>query len=120
MSHRKQVEELEKLLGQVKSVKVAASLEYEQKLKSFLIQRANQMKHGIFDGVKLPKVKRNVDGLREKLQENQRLTQKAQMTTEKYFYAKSASEHLRKELNDTVETLKKFQQIQQTMQNDDA
>lgn len=115
MSYKKQADDLNKLLGQVISVRRFASVEYELKLKNFLIQRANHMQHGIFDGVRLPEIRRNDDGLSEKLQQNRELTEQAQVTADKYLYAKSTNEYLRKELKDDAETLKKFQQIQKTM-----
>lgn len=118
MSRRKQTEELDKLLGQVISVRKTLPLEYELKLKNHLIQRANHMQNGIFDGVKLPTVKRNVIGLPENLQQNQKLTQQSEVTAERYLSAKSANKNSSKELNDVADTLTKFQQIQKLMQND--
>lgn len=121
MSHTKQSEELNKLLGQVISVRRATPVEYDLKLKKFLIQRASQMQNGIFDGVKLPEVKRRVhNSLHENLQQNRELTQQAQVNAEKYLYAKSAHKQLSKELGDVAEALKKFKQIRKTMRNDEA
>lgn len=108
MSHKQQVEELEKLLGIVTSMRKTIPCEYELKLKKILIQRANHMQNGIFDW---SKVKRSVDGLAEILQQNQKLTQQAQETTERYLYAKSANQQSSNELKDVAETLKKIQQI---------
>lgn len=118
MSHRKQTEQLDKLLGQVTSLRKATPHEYELKLKNFLIQRANHMRNGIFDGVKMPKIRRNIDGLAENLHQNQQLTQQAQVTTEKFLYAKSSNEYYTKELKDVAESLKKVHQIQKAMQSD--
>lgn len=78
------------------------------------------MQRGVFDGVKLPEVKPKIDGLSEKLQQNHKLTQQAQETTEKFLYAKCANKELGKELRDMADTLKKFKQIQKTMQNDEV
>lgn len=119
MSHRKQAEELDKLLGQVTSVRKVTPVEYELKLKNHLIERAHHMQHGIFDGVKLPRIKRNVDGLAENLHQNQKLTQQAQVTAEKFLYAKSSTDYYGKQLKDVAESLKKIQQIQRQMQSDE-
>lgn len=120
MSHRKQIDDLNKLLGQVISVRRVATVEYDLKLKNFLIQRAKQMQNGIFDGVRLPEIRRNDDGVHDKLQQNRELTEHAQVTADKFLYAKSANQYLRKELKDDAETLKKFQQIRKTMRTDKA
>lgn len=88
------------------------------KLKNFLIRRAKHMENGIFDGVKVPKIKRTVDGLAENLHKNQQLTQQAQVTTEKFLYAKSSREYYTKELKDAAESLRKVRAIQKAMQSD--
>lgn len=118
MSQRKPTEQLDLLLGQVTSLRKATPHEYEIKLKNFLIQRANHMQNGIFDGVKMPKFKRKVDGLAENLHQNQQLTQQAHVTAEKFLYAKSSKEYCTKELRDVAESLKKVHQIQKSMQSD--
>lgn len=120
MSHRKQTDDLNRLLGQVIAVRRAASVEYELRLKNYLIQRANGIQNGIYNGVRLPKIERTDDTLLDKLQQNHETTERAHVTTDKYLYAKTANEYLRKERKDKVETLKKFGQIQKTMQSDDA
>lgn len=76
------------------------------------------MQNGIFDGVKMPKFKRKFDGLAENLQQNQQLTQQAEVTAEKFLYAKSSKQYSTKELNDVAESLKKVHQIQRAMQSD--
>lgn len=120
MSHRKQTEQLDKLLGQVISVRKAVPLEYELKLKNHLIERANHMQNGIFDGVKMPRVKRNVDGLAENVHQNHQITLQAEKTTLTFMRAKESIENHSKELKDVAESLRKIQEIQKTMQNDKA
>lgn len=118
MSQSKRSEALHDMLTEVIAVRRAAPKEYELKLKRFFARRAKQMEQGEFDGVKLPEVKPNVGNLRENLQINQQLTDKARYSTEQYLYAKSVSERINEELNVTVETLQKVAEIEQTIRND--
>lgn len=118
MSHGKPTEHLDKLLGQVISLRKATPHAYEIKLKNFLIQRARHMENGIFDGVKLPKDKRKVAGLAENLRQNKQLTEQVKVTAERFCHVKSSNERYTKELQDVAESLKKIHQIQKAMQSD--
>lgn len=120
MSQQKKTKALHDMLTEVVAVRRAAPKEYEFKLKKFFVRRASQIQHGIFDGVKLPEVKPNVGNLRENLQQLRQLTKVAEMSSQQYLYAKSASELLNDELEETVESLQKVAEIEQTIRNDET
>lgn len=118
MSHTEQSQELNKLLADVIAIRRAAPKEYERKLQKYYAERANDMKHGIFDGNKLPEVQLDVGNLREHLQENRELTQKANNNAQQYLCMKSGNDRLNAELKDLAETLQKAKEINQAIRND--
>lgn len=114
-SQRKESEALNDLLIEVTTVRCTAKKEYERKLRRFYANRANQMRHGIFDGVRLPEIKFETGACKENLQRNKELVQKAQITADQYFYAKNTTQHLNNELTQMAESLQKVMEIEQAI-----
>lgn len=111
-SRSKQSEELCNLLTEVISVRRAAPAEYELKLKKLYANRVNQMQRGVFDGVKIPEVKRDFGDLNESLARNQELTQKAEYNAEQYLYAKETSNQLTDRVQQVAKALKEATEIE--------
>ena len=114
-SHRKESEALNDLLTEVTTVRCTAKKEYERKLRRFYANRANQMRHGLFDGVRLPDIKFETGACKENMQKNKELVQKAQFTADQYFFAKNTTQHLNNELTQMAESLQKVMEIEQAI-----
>lgn len=119
-SHRKESEALNVLLTEVVAVRCAAKKEYERKLTKFYVNRANHMKHGIFDGAKMPNIKFETGAYKENLHKNRELVQKAQTNSDQYFYAKNTSDQMNNELKQMAESLQKVMEIEQTIRKSES
>lgn len=114
-SQKKELEALNDLLTEVITVRRAAKEEYEWKLKKYYVKRANQMQHGVFDGVELPEINLKTGALQENLQMNKVLVQKAQFNHEQYYYAAETSRHSNEKLKQVAESLQKVMEIERLM-----
>lgn len=119
-SQRKETEALNDLLTEVTTMRCTAKKEYERKLRKFYANRANQMRHGIFDGGRLPDIKFETGASKENLQKNKELVQKAQITADQYFFAKNTTQHLNSELTQMAESLQKVMEIEQAIRNNES
>lgn len=114
-SDSKQSESLNNLLTEVISVRRAAPTEYELKLKRFYANRANQLQRGVFNGAKIPVIKKDVGDLNEILERNEKLTQMAEYNVEQYLYAKEISNQLTNKLQQVAKALKEAAEIEKTV-----
>lgn len=113
-------EMLSELLTEVVAVRRAASEEYEWKLKKYYVKRAKQMKNGIFNGVRLPDIKLETGALKDNLQKNRELVQKADINSEQYFFVNKACQQLNDELKHVAESLKRVAEIERIIQENDS
>lgn len=110
---------LNDLLTEVISVRRAAKKEYEWKLKKYLVNRANEMKHGVFNGVKIPETKLKISkSVEEHLSKNDELYKKIEQNMKQYDYAKEWNDHLSDELKQTIESLQKVNEIEMSIRKD--
>lgn len=110
---------LNDLLAEVITVRRAANKEYEWKLKKYLVTRAKEMKHGVFDGVEIPKTKINISkSAEERLSKNVELSQKIDRNMQQYDYAKRWNDHFNDELKQTIESLQKINEIEMNIRKD--
>lgn len=77
------------------------------------------MKHGVFNGVKIPETKLKISkSVEEHLSKNDELYKKIEQNMKQYDYAKEWNDHLSDELKQTIESLQKVNEIEMSIRKD--
>lgn len=119
-ANKNESESLNKLLSGVIEARQEMKADYVRKLNKYYVDRAIQMKDGIFDGNTLPEIRYDKHALNECIQKNHKLVEKAQSNMEQYSFAKAKHQQTNDELKEMAESLQKVIEIENAIRADES